>query len=206
MAKVEEIAHKDVKLKNYHLMWVEAEKIPEEYTKLLSQYKFLHHFDILQSYQDFEKTIDLPYISCNVIVLCSDEFCEKIDIAINKSRRKKAIVQNIFNFNLCCDFSKKLDEIIEFLKQKEIMEAEREKKREDRKKLEKSNMGVAKEKKTTKSGADRVEPKTFEDRAYGCIIGAFIGDSCGSYLEFERKIIDPYRMKECMEMNGGGPF
>ena len=26
--------------------------------------------------------------------------------------------------------------------------------------------------------------KIFEDRAMGCIIGAFIGDSCGAHLEF----------------------
>ena len=35
-----------------------------------------------------------------------------------------------------------------------------------------------------------IKSKSFEDRAFGCIIGAFIGDSCGSYLEFEREIID----------------
>ena len=25
---------------------------------------------------------------------------------------------------------------------------------------------------------------SFEDNAYGCILGAFIGDACGSYVEF----------------------
>jgi len=29
-----------------------------------------------------------------------------------------------------------------------------------------------------------LETDSFEDRAHGCIIGAFIGDSCGSYNEF----------------------
>ena len=29
---------------------------------------------------------------------------------------------------------------------------------------------------------------SFNDRAFGCIIGAFIGDACGSYLEFEEKV------------------
>ena len=27
---------------------------------------------------------------------------------------------------------------------------------------------------------ESIEPHTFEDRAYGCILGAFIGDSIGS--------------------------
>lgn len=51
-----------------------------------------------------------------------------------------------------------------------------------------------------------IKPDSFEDRAYACIIGSFIGDSCGSFLEFEREIIDDQRMEECMKMNGGGPF
>ena len=25
----------------------------------------------------------------------------------------------------------------------------------------------------------------FDDRAYGCMLGAFVGDSCGSYLGFQ---------------------
>lgn len=52
----------------------------------------------------------------------------------------------------------------------------------------------------------QVQPDTFEDRAYGCILGAFIGDACGSYNEFERKICSDKKMDKCMQMNGGGPF
>jgi ADP-ribosylglycohydrolase len=50
------------------------------------------------------------------------------------------------------------------------------------------------------------EENSFEDRAHGCILGAFIGDSCGSYNEFCTKIRDNEFMDKCMEMNGGGPF
>ena len=31
---------------------------------------------------------------------------------------------------------------------------------------------------------ESIQKDTFHDRAYGCILGAFIGDACGSYLEF----------------------
>jgi hypothetical protein len=50
------------------------------------------------------------------------------------------------------------------------------------------------------------DDSTFENNAYGCIIGAFIGDACGSYNEFEKKIKNDLFMDKCMEMNGGGPF
>ena len=44
-------------------------------------------------------------------------------------------------------------------------------------------------------------------RAKGCVYGAFIGDSLGSYREFEKKD-DPESqvMDFCMKMPGGGPF
>ena len=29
-----------------------------------------------------------------------------------------------------------------------------------------------------------VKARTFENCAYGCVLGAFIGDSCGSFMEF----------------------
>jgi len=29
----------------------------------------------------------------------------------------------------------------------------------------------------------KIEPNSFDDRAYGCILGAFSGDACGSYLK-----------------------
>ena len=50
-----------------------------------------------------------------------------------------------------------------------------------------------------------IEPDSFNDRAYGCILGAFIGDACGSYNEFETQIQDAAFMAKCMEMPGGGP-
>ena len=46
----------------------------------------------------------------------------------------------------------------------------------------------------------------FEDRAFGCILGAFIGDSCGSFNEFNNNILTDEQMEECMEMPGGGPW
>ena len=55
-------------------------------------------------------------------------------------------------------------------------------------------------------GVDDIPKNTFEDRANACIIGAFVGDACGAFLEFEKKIVSEERMKKCMEMNGGGPF
>ena len=30
-----------------------------------------------------------------------------------------------------------------------------------------------------------IEGNNFNNCAYGCIIGAFVGDSCGSYVEFD---------------------
>ena len=47
---------------------------------------------------------------------------------------------------------------------------------------------------------------TFEDKANGCILGAFAGDSCGSYLEFSQYFISEEKMDECMKWPGGGPF
>ena len=51
-----------------------------------------------------------------------------------------------------------------------------------------------------------IKPESFKDRAFGCILGAFIGDSCGSFLEFEVNPISEEQINECMKMNGGGPF
>jgi hypothetical protein len=47
---------------------------------------------------------------------------------------------------------------------------------------------------------------TFEDRAVGCILGAYTADSCGSFLEFIRKPASEKDMEKCMKMPGGGPF
>ena len=46
----------------------------------------------------------------------------------------------------------------------------------------------------------------FTERAYGCILGAFIADACGSFLEFSRSVADEEMMDKCMLMPGGGPF
>ena len=43
------------------------------------------------------------------------------------------------------------------------------------------------------------------DRAFGTILGAFIGDSCGSFLEFYKNTINESGMNICMSMPGGGP-
>jgi len=49
-------------------------------------------------------------------------------------------------------------------------------------------------------------PNTFDDRAFGCILGAFAGDACGSYLEFINYVASEEEMDECMKMPGGGPW
>ena len=53
-----------------------------------------------------------------------------------------------------------------------------------------------------------VQGDSFNDRAYGCIIGAFVGDACGSYNEFNPERVWHYDrlMEKCMKMNGGGPW
>ena len=43
-----------------------------------------------------------------------------------------------------------------------------------------------------------IESGSFQDRAYGSILGAFIADSCGYFLEFETDIISENVMKQCM--------
>ena len=44
----------------------------------------------------------------------------------------------------------------------------------------------------------KVQKNSFEDRAYGCIIGAFVGDSCGSFMEFYQDIPSEEEMDVCM--------
>jgi len=46
----------------------------------------------------------------------------------------------------------------------------------------------------------------FEDRAYGCILGAFVGDSLGCYLEFKTGFINDMLVEIAMTMPGGGPW
>jgi len=37
-------------------------------------------------------------------------------------------------------------------------------------------------------------------------MGCFVGDSCGSYNEFNRVLLDEKEMDKCMTMPGGGPW
>ena len=45
----------------------------------------------------------------------------------------------------------------------------------------------------------------FKDLANGCVLGAFIGDALGSYLEFQEKVTGS-QVDTAMKMPGGGPF
>ncbi len=45
-----------------------------------------------------------------------------------------------------------------------------------------------------------------EDRIFGCILGAFVGDSIGTYLEFKTGAISDAEVDFALDMNGGGPF
>ena len=45
-----------------------------------------------------------------------------------------------------------------------------------------------------------------KDHARSSILGAFIGDSCGSYHEFSNVELNDAEMEKCMQMPGGGPF
>ena len=52
-----------------------------------------------------------------------------------------------------------------------------------------------------------VLPGTFEDKAYGAIIGSCVGDSCGSYIyKSPKQIYETQIQKQYMDMNGGGNF
>lgn len=51
-----------------------------------------------------------------------------------------------------------------------------------------------------------VAKDSFEDRAFGCILGSFIGDSCGSFFAKSPKIASEAEMDEVMEMPGGGEW
>ena len=50
-----------------------------------------------------------------------------------------------------------------------------------------------------------VAPNLFDLHAKGCIAGALIGDSCGSYHEFATNVLTEVEMNFCMTMPGGGP-
>ena len=51
---------------------------------------------------------------------------------------------------------------------------------------------------------ESIQTDSFEDRAYGCILGSFIGDSCGAFLKSQYEIATEGEMDECMTMPGGG--
>lgn len=53
---------------------------------------------------------------------------------------------------------------------------------------------------------DEMVKGSFDDHAFGCIFGAFIGDSCGSANEFNKNIETEDRMDEIMTMPGEGPW
>ena len=51
-----------------------------------------------------------------------------------------------------------------------------------------------------------IKTNSFGDKAFGCVLGAFTADACGSFLEFNRKVATDEQMDACMRMEGGGPF
>ena len=46
---------------------------------------------------------------------------------------------------------------------------------------------------------------SFDDLAFGTLLGAFAADSCGSYLEFNEETATKQEIMQCMMMMGGGP-
>jgi hypothetical protein len=53
---------------------------------------------------------------------------------------------------------------------------------------------------------NKIKDNNFEERAFGCILGAFVADACGSFHEFKNYVLSDEEMEECMQMKGGGPF
>ena len=58
---------------------------------------------------------------------------------------------------------------------------------------------------TTVDILSKVVPDSQEDKVFGCVLGAFVGDSCGSFVEFSEEMIKDDMMDLCMQMPGGGP-
>lgn len=52
---------------------------------------------------------------------------------------------------------------------------------------------------------DKIKGDTFDSKAYGCLLGAMLGDACGSFLEFTYTPASADEVAECMAMKGGGP-
>lgn len=50
-----------------------------------------------------------------------------------------------------------------------------------------------------------INQDSFEDHAFGCMIGAFVGDSMGSLVEFIACEVPDDRLDEVFQMPGGGP-
>ena len=42
-----------------------------------------------------------------------------------------------------------------------------------------------------------------EKRSFGAVLGAFVGDALGAYLEFKGRV-SKKELEECLEMKGGG--
>ena len=57
----------------------------------------------------------------------------------------------------------------------------------------------------TKQILDSIQPNSFEDFAYGSMIGAFIADSMGSLEEFAQDPVPEERLAQSLAMPGGGP-
>ena len=46
--------------------------------------------------------------------------------------------------------------------------------------------------------------QTFDEHAMGCLIGALVGDSCGSLYQFSEKTLSEVEIDFCLTMPGGG--
>ena len=48
--------------------------------------------------------------------------------------------------------------------------------------------------------------QSFEKHAMGCLIGALVGDSCGSMYQFSEKLLSEVELDFCFTMPGGGEY
>ena len=55
-----------------------------------------------------------------------------------------------------------------------------------------------------KKVAAKPSVKNFDEHAMGCLIGAMVGDSCGSMYQFEEKILSEVELDFCLTMPGAG--
>ena len=49
-----------------------------------------------------------------------------------------------------------------------------------------------------------IEQDSLRDRIFGLILGAFVGDSCGSCVEAERYMPNEMQLAQCLRLGGGG--